>query len=207
MCEGSTESPITGAKMTATNHEAMSAMATTVNREKQYCPVLLAAKPIGRKPKMVTSVPVSMEKAVEVKAKVAAFTFSMPSSILEIIISIVIMASSTRRPSAMMSAPKEMRCKLRSIPSIPRKTMARTRGMEIATTRPALRPRLRKLTTSTMAIASRRASVKPPIASRTTSGWSETSLSSMPTGSRCIRRSAASCRPSPKVRLLPPTAC
>ena len=66
ICEGSTESPITGAKMTATNHEAMSAMATTVNREKQYCPVLLAAKPIGRKPKMVTSVPVSMEKAVEV---------------------------------------------------------------------------------------------------------------------------------------------
>ena len=82
--------------------------------------------------------------------------------------------------------------------------MARTRGMEIATTSPALRPRLRKLTTSTIAIASKRASVKPPIASRTTSGWSETSLSSMPTGSRCIRRSAASCRPSPKVRLLPP---
>ena len=84
--------------------------------------------------------------------------------------------------------------------------MARTRGMEIATTSPALKPRLRKLTTSTMAIASKRASVKPPIASRTTSGWSETSLSSMPTGRRCIRRSAASCRPSPKVRLLPPDA-
>src|SRR6187551_1988784 len=66
MCEGSTESPITGAKMTATNHEALRAMAMTVNKEKQYCPVLLAAKPNGRKPKMVTSVPVSMEKAVEV---------------------------------------------------------------------------------------------------------------------------------------------
>ena len=76
--------------------------------------------------------------------------------------------------------------------------------MEIATTSPALRPRLRKLTTSTMAIASKRASVNPPIASRTTSGWSDTSLSSIPTGKRCIRRSAASCRPSPKVRLLPP---
>ena len=82
----------------------------------------------------------------------------------------------------MISAPREMRCKLRSIASIPKKTMARTRGMEIATTRPALRPRLRKLTTSTITIASRRALVKPPIASRTTSGWSETSLSSMPTG-------------------------
>ena len=33
-----------------------------------------------------------------------------------------------------------------------------------------------------MAIASKSALVKPPMASRTTSGWSETSLSSMPTG-------------------------
>ena len=66
MREGSTESPITGAKMTATNHEAISAKAMTVNSEKQYCPVLLAAKPIGRKPKRVTSVPVSIGKAVEV---------------------------------------------------------------------------------------------------------------------------------------------
>ena len=42
----------------------------------------------------------------------------MPSSIFEIIISIVIMASSTRRPSAMMSAPREMRCRLMSIASM-----------------------------------------------------------------------------------------
>ena len=59
-------SPITGAKMTATNQEATSATAMTANSEKEYCPVLLSAKPIGRKPKMVISVPVSIGKAVEV---------------------------------------------------------------------------------------------------------------------------------------------
>ena len=60
----------------------------------------------------------------------------------------------------MISAPREMRCRLRSIAFMPRKTMARTSGMESATTSPALRPRLRKLTTSTMAIASKSALVK-----------------------------------------------
>ena len=64
--EGSRESPITGAKITATYHDATSATAITANNEKVYCPVLLSAKPIGRKPKMVTSVPVSMGNAVEV---------------------------------------------------------------------------------------------------------------------------------------------
>src|SRR5215207_1527882 len=78
----------------------------------------------------------------------------MPSSIFEIIISMVIMASSTRRPRAMMSAPREMRCRLMSIAFMLTKTMASTSGIDRATTTPALIPRLRKLTTRTMAIAS-----------------------------------------------------
>ena len=81
----------------------------------------------------------------------------MPSSIFEIIISMVIMASSTRSPSAMMSAPSEMRCRLMPIASMATKTMASTSGMDSATTSPALKPRLRKLTTSTMPIASKSA--------------------------------------------------
>ena len=156
--------------MTATNHEATSATAMTANSEKQYWPVLLAAKPIGRKPKTVTRVPVSMGKAVEVKAKVAALILSMPSSIFEIIISVVIIASSTRRPSAMMRAPSEMRCRLMPIASIAMKTMTRTSGMDRATTSPARTPRLRKLTASTITIASKSALVNSPMASRTTSG-------------------------------------
>src|SRR5262245_60898210 len=52
-----------GAKMTATNHDTMNAMATTANSENVYSPAELAAKPTGTKPAIVTSVPASMANA------------------------------------------------------------------------------------------------------------------------------------------------
>jgi hypothetical protein len=79
---------------------------------------------------------------------------SIPSSILAIIISTVIIASSTSRPREMMRAPSEMRCRLVPARLIARKTIESTRGMARATTRPARMPRLRKLTARTIAIAS-----------------------------------------------------
>ncbi len=57
---------MSGAKTTATIHEISSAMATTAKSEKVYSPAELLAKPTGMKPATVTSVPVSMGKAVEV---------------------------------------------------------------------------------------------------------------------------------------------
>ena len=41
-------------------------MATTAKIEKVYSPAMLRAKPMGTKPATVTSVPVSMGKAVDV---------------------------------------------------------------------------------------------------------------------------------------------
>ena len=55
--------PITGANSTATNHDAISAIATTAKIEKVYSPAELAAKPIGTKPAMVISAPVSIGAA------------------------------------------------------------------------------------------------------------------------------------------------
>src|SRR5262249_15283138 len=55
--------PSTGAKMIATNQDAINAMATTAKREKVYSPAELAAKPTGMNPAIVTSVPASMAKA------------------------------------------------------------------------------------------------------------------------------------------------
>src|SRR6516162_583843 len=55
--------PSKGAKITATNHDAMSAMATTAKSENVYSPAELAAKPTGMKPAIVTSVPASIAKA------------------------------------------------------------------------------------------------------------------------------------------------
>ena len=57
--------PITGEKTTATIHEARSAIPTTAKIEKVYSPAELRAKPMGTKPATVTSVPVSMGKAVD----------------------------------------------------------------------------------------------------------------------------------------------
>ena len=59
----STAMPISGAKITATNQDTISAMPTTAKIEKVYSPAALAAKPIGTKPAIVTSVPVSIGAA------------------------------------------------------------------------------------------------------------------------------------------------
>ena len=55
--------PSSGAKITATNHDTTSAMPTTAKIENVYSPAALAAKPIGTKPAIVTSVPVSIGAA------------------------------------------------------------------------------------------------------------------------------------------------
>ena len=60
------QTPSKGAKRTATTQEMTSAMATTAKIENVYSPAALRAKPIGTKPTTVTSVPVSIGKAVEV---------------------------------------------------------------------------------------------------------------------------------------------
>ena len=60
------KTPVSGVNSTATTQETTSAMPTTANSVKQYSPAPLWAKPTGTKPATVTSVPVSMGKAVEV---------------------------------------------------------------------------------------------------------------------------------------------
>ena len=52
----------------ATSQEHNSEINTTAKREKQYSPALDAAKPTGIKPAIITSVPVSIGKAVVSKA-------------------------------------------------------------------------------------------------------------------------------------------
>ncbi len=58
--------PISGANNTATSQETNSAIATTANMENVYSPAALLAKPMGTNPATVTSVPVSIGKAVDV---------------------------------------------------------------------------------------------------------------------------------------------
>ena len=60
------QTPSRGANRTATIQDAISAMATTAKIEKVYSPAALRANPMGTNPATVTSVPVSIGKAVEV---------------------------------------------------------------------------------------------------------------------------------------------
>ncbi len=57
---------------TATIHETMRASPTTQKIPPAYSPAVDLAKPTGRKPAAVTSVPVSIGNAVEDHANVAA---------------------------------------------------------------------------------------------------------------------------------------
>jgi len=84
------------------------------------------------------------------------------------------------------------------------KVIASTSGIDIATTRPARKPRLMKLMASTMTIASNRARVKPETASSTIFGWSDTRWISAPTGRSPEMRAISFCSASPNLSRLAP---
>ena len=61
----SIQTPSMGVNSAATHHDAISAMPTTAKIEKVYSPAALRAKPMGTNAAIVTSVPASLGKAVE----------------------------------------------------------------------------------------------------------------------------------------------
>ena len=93
-----------------------------------------------------------------------------PAARREVITSTVVMASSTNRPSAMIRAPSEMRCRSIPVNSMIGNTIARVSGIDRAITAPARSPRLTKLTAMMIAIACHSELVKSLIAWSTTAG-------------------------------------
>ena len=69
------KTPVSGVNSTATTQDAINAIPTTANNVKVYSPALLAAKPTGTNPAMVTNVPVNIGKAVDLYANVAAVSY------------------------------------------------------------------------------------------------------------------------------------
>ena len=157
-------------KITATNQDATSAIATIQKMPPAYSPTAELAKPMGRKPAAVTSVPVSIGNAVDSQAKDAARMRSQPCSIFTTIISTAMMASSTSSPSAMISAPSVIRCRSIDIAFITMNTIASTSGTDSATTMPVRHPKATKLTNSTIASASMKECTNSPTARSTTLG-------------------------------------
>ena len=107
---------------------------------------------------------------------------SMPSSIFTTIVSMAMMASSTRRPSARIRAPSVTRSKTRPVSSMITKTTAKVRGTAAATTTPTRQPRLSRLTTSTTPRATKNLSMNSSTASVMLTAWSVTLLKVMPSG-------------------------
>ncbi len=149
--------------------------------------------------------PVSIGNAVEVHAKVAARARSKPCSIFTTIISTAMMASSTRSPSAMTSAPRVMRCRSSPAAYITTNTIASTSGTESATTMPVRQPSETKLTSSTMPSASTKDSTNSEIECSTMLGWSAICVTSIPTGSAAVIARIARLRFSPSVMMLAPS--
>ena len=135
---------------TATTQDTRSEIVTTQKIAPVNSPVEDCANPTGTKPAAVIKVPVNIGKAVLVQAKLAALKRFQPSSIFTCIISTAMMASSTSKPSAIISAPREMRCRLIPMRHMMKKVMLSTSGTDNATTTPVRRPNANRLTPKTM---------------------------------------------------------
>ena len=142
-------------KVTATSQETSREKANTQKILPAYSPTPDCAKPIGTKPDTVTSVPNNIGAAVTFQACAAALSLDHPCSILTIIISMEMMASSTNRPSEMINAPSVIRSRLMPVIFISRKVNPSVIGMAMPTTRPARKPMARMLTAITTATAAK----------------------------------------------------
>ena len=162
---GSIFTPRYGVKMTATNQEAISAKPTIQKMLPAYSPALDQAKPTGVKPMIVISVPESMRRRGS-RHRRRPWCARKPSSFTTII-SMAMMASSTRSPREMMiSAPSVIRSNARPVSSMMTKTTASVSGTAAATTMPTRQPRLTRLTTMTTPRATKNLSMNSSTASR-----------------------------------------
>ena len=126
-------------------------MLTTAKSEKVYSPAELAAKPIGTKPAMVTSVPASIAIAYCLKAIGRGLHLFVAGGEPG--------HHRVRRRHGVVDEQRErddQRAERNALhvdarDDMPAKTIASVSGIESATTRPARTPRLMKLTTRMMA--------------------------------------------------------
>ena len=114
------------------------------------------------------------------------------------------MASSTKSPSAKIRAPKEILCRPTSKIFMPAKVMAKTSGMENATTSPVRKPSEKKLTSSTIITASAKTFMNSLTLRFTATGWSETFFSSIPKGKVFCSLENSVSKFLPKAKMSPP---
>ena len=83
--------------------------------------------------------------------------------------------------------------------------MAKTKGMDKATTKPVRKPKEKKHTKSTMISASASTCTNSPTLSFTAAGWSETLRNCIPTGKTSCSRANSSSSALPNTKMSPPS--
>ena len=190
--------------VTAVNQLNMSEIKITINRERQYSPVLSSDVPMAAKPATATTVAPNNGMAVWPTMSLAAFMASMPCCMRIRMPSVTTMALSTSIPRAITSAPNEMRSRV-MLPifikiNVPKMVTAKIAPM----IRPLRKPMETNSTSTTIAMEASRFCLKPSMAKVTAWDCSEMMLMSMPTGVSGIRARSLSSMPWPMVTTLPP---
>ncbi len=193
-----------GVMVTAVNQLIISEIRITENSERQYSPVLSGDRPIAPKAATATTVAPSSGIAVCPTTSFAAVSPSVPCSIFTRIPSVTTIALSTSMPSAMTSAPSEMRsrmipciCMMMNVPMI---VTSRIEPMIVALRRP-----MNSIsTTITIATASARLIRKPLIDWTTARDCNEMMLRSIPSGACDSSSARRRSTPSPITTTLPP---
>ena len=193
-----------GVTVTAVTQLRSSETATTWKRERQNSPVLSCEVPIAAKARIAITVAPSRGVADWLTTSDAAWRGSALCSSLTSIPSTITIALSTSIPSAMISAPREMRSSATPIGlrkmKLPAIVSTRTKPIRAA----LRRPMKKRSTTITIATACSRLVTNPLMAVLTASDCNETIPISTPSGiCELISRTRASSA-WPMVTTLPP---
>ena len=194
-----------GVSVTANSHDSSIEYRMTQNSEPAYSPMSVGDRPIALKARMPTAVPPSSGHIVARTTALAAVSAGSPFCIRTRMPSVTTMALSTSMPSAMMSAPSEMRCIAMPACHIAISVPATVSTSTMPMIRPLRSPMKISRTTTTMATAPARLATKLSTAARTESDWYDTTFRSMPTGrwpSSCASRCLTA---SPICTTLPPS--
>ncbi len=162
--------------------------------------------PRAAKDKTLTAVAPSRGTAFWATTSLAASNPSIPCSMRIFMPSTTTMALSTSMPSAMISAPKDMRCRAMLYVSISAKVPAIVSNRMNPIISPLRNPMEIKSTPITMTTDSARFTKNPLTALVTVSDCMAMGFSSMPTGICCISSSIRAFTASPMTTAFPPEA-
>jgi hypothetical protein len=143
----------------------------TQNSEPAYSPMSVGDRPMALKARMPTAVPPSSGHCVACTTAMAAARRSSPRCRRTRMPSVTTMALSTSMPSAMISAPKEMRCIAMPSSCIAMSVPATVKTSTTPTMSALCTPMNSTSTPTTMTTAAIRLDTKPFTAARTESDW------------------------------------